>query len=135
MGYLYIMEAPNEKCVKIGISEHDVTARQRVIQTGLPEKIGRVWCSRNIPDYRELEKLMHLRFKAFKRHGEWFSISFFEACEEADRLCSLGKDGEKIRQLEKENAELRKRMETSFSIEEFATAITMMISQFLPHRD
>lgn len=134
MGYLYVMEVPKLKCVKIGISEHEVTKRQRMIQTGCPEKIERVWCSRNIPDYRELEKLMHQRFMSKRKNGEWFEVPFFEACEEADRLCATGKDAEQVRILQEENKRLKQQLQKTYTIDEFITATIMAISAYLPER-
>lgn len=104
------MEAPRMKCVKIGIAEHSVEQRQKSIQTGCPEKIGRVWCSRNIPDYKEVEKALHLQFFHKQTNGEWFRIPFLEAAEEADRLCRSGSQEYEIERLKNQIEELKKEL-------------------------
>ena len=105
MGYVYVMEAPKLGKIKIGISEHDVHQRQKSVQTGCPEKIERCWCSRNIPDFIEIEKELHSIFKSKNSSGEWFNLDFNTAVLKADKLCKEGVNKETKRLIE-ENAEI-----------------------------
>lgn len=126
MGYLYIMEAkPN--LVKIGVAEHSVEERQRTVQTGCPYKIGRVWQSRNIPDYREIEILLHQRFHKERTNGEWFEVSFFEAAEEADRMCKRGSSEIELQEAKEEIEKLKRRMETMYSFDEIERALMILL--------
>lgn len=88
MGYVYIMEVPSLNACKIGISEHSVEKRQQTIQTSCPGKIERVWCSRNIPDYRLCERKLHEIFSEQRTNGEWFNVDFTKACVQADKITS-----------------------------------------------
>ena len=131
MGYVYVMEA-GEHC-KIGISDRSVEQRKKSIQTGCPVKIQRVWCSRNIPDALECEKILHNHFLKKRTSGEWFKISFFEAAEEADKVCKNGADAMRIKSLESENAQLKETlaqmMKTSFTKEDILDAIVGILQK------
>ena len=111
MGYVYIMEVPDLKRCKVGVSEHDPLKRKINIQTGCPGKIERIWQSRNIPDFVEIEKMMHIRFMGDNTNGEWFSVPYEKLVIEADKLCRCGTDKERIRCLEEENRILRENIE------------------------
>ena len=126
MGYLYIMEAKSNLC-KIGVAEHSVEERKRSVQVGCPYKIQRIWQSRNIPDYREIEKLLHQLFRDKNTSGEWYEISFFEAAEEADRMCSKGSSVVELQQAKKKISELEKKMETMFSFDEIERALLILL--------
>ena len=121
MGYVYVAEAG--KHCKIGISEHSVEQRMKSIQTGCPFKIQRVWCSRNIPDALACEKLLHNHFKDKNTSGEWFEIPYFEAAEEADKVCKNGADAIRIKALEKENEQLKEMLKEAYTKEEIAEAV------------
>ena len=86
MGYVYVMDATKIGAVKIGVSECSVDIRQRSIQTGCPAKIERVWCSKNIPDYRECEKELHKYFHEYRMQGEWFAVPFSKASIKANEI-------------------------------------------------
>lgn len=129
MGYLYVMEVPKLKRCKVGISHYDPEFRKRSLQTGCPEKIERVWQSRNIPDYAEIEKLLHLRYASKNTSGEWFCVPFAELVEEAERLCRNGADAERIKELERENEMLREQINKSLSAEQIGNAILKILKQ------
>ena len=127
MGYVYVAEAG--KYCKIGISETSVDQRMKTLQTGCPEKIRRVWCSRNIPDHLECEKQLHDHFKTVNTSGEWFEVSFFEAAEEANRVCQNGADKELIQKLINENRNLKERLGEAITKEEIADAIVYLVKR------
>ena len=125
MGYVYVAEAG--KYCKIGISETSVEQRMKNIQTGCPVKIQRVWCSRNIPDALGCEKILHNHFRKHNTSGEWFEISFFQAAEEADKVCRCGEDITRIKQLEAENQQLKEMLKRTYTQDEIVNAIINML--------
>ena len=127
MGFVYVVEAG--KHCKIGISEHSVDQRTKSLQTGCPVKFQRVWCSRNIPDHLACEKILHNYFRDRNTNGEWFEIPFFEAAEQADKVCTIGADKKRIEDLEKENAELRDRLMHSFTVDNLTSAFSKMLQE------
>lgn len=127
MGYVYVAEAG--KYCKIGIAEFSVDNRMKSVQTGCPVKIQRVWCSRNIPDHLACEKILHNHFRSKCSHGEWFEISFFEAAEYADQVCTIGSDKKRIEELEKENVYLKEQLKSQFSIDELAELINDLLKK------
>lgn len=127
MGYVYVAEAG--KFCKIGISDTCVEQRMKSIQTGCPVKIGRVWCSRNIPDNRECEHILHNHFQSKRSHGEWFNISFFEAAEAAEKICKNGADVEKIQSLQQENERLKKQIQQSYTRDDVVKAIIELLEK------
>lgn len=129
MGYLYVMEVPKLKRCKVGISHYDSEFRKRSLQTGCPEKIERVWQSRNIPDYAEIEKLLHIRYASKNTNGEWFNVPFAELVEEAERLCRCGADAERIRELEQENEKLKEQIDGSLTPEQIGNAIFKILKK------
>ena len=129
MGFVYVAEAG--KYCKIGISEHSVDHRLKTIQTGCPVKLQRIWCSRNIPDHLDCEKILHNHFKEKNSHGEWFEISFFEAAEYADKVCTNGADKKRIEDLEKENTVLREKLKHSFTINDLSHAFSKILQEGL----
>ena len=121
MGYVYVAEAG--KYCKIGISDKSVEQRMKSVQTGCPVKIQRVWCSRNIPDALDCEKILHNHFRHKNTSGEWFEISFFEAAEQADKVCRNGADQMRIQSLEAEITQLKEMLKVSYTKEEITDAI------------
>ena len=125
MGYVYVLEA-GEHC-KIGISDKSVEQRKMSIQTGCPVKIQRVWCSRNIPDALACEKRLHNYFRQKNTSGEWFKIPFFEAAEEAEKICENGDDLMRIKELETENTQLKEMLKFTWTAEEITGAIISIL--------
>lgn len=116
MGFLYVMECamPTGGTVcKVGVSEHDPNRRRQAIQTGCPFEIGRMWVSKNIPDYRQCEQEVHDQLSRFRTHGEWFEVDFKKASITADKVCKTDKDQlieKKIAQLEEVQKQIKRQL-------------------------
>lgn len=67
---VYFVQALRLGLVKIGIAR-DVPSRMAALQTGSPDTLTLIGAiSTNAPC--SLEKTLHMRFAAHRRHGEWF---------------------------------------------------------------
>ena len=87
MSHLYVMKS-GDSC-KIGISK-DVSRRIKQVQTGCPNKIEDVWVSPDLEYASECEKILHSYFEYCRSSGEWFSVSFDEACRKAKEVTGEG---------------------------------------------
>lgn len=73
-GYVYLIEAVGFHLVKIGYTTN-VAARLQQLSTGTPAPL-RVLKQIECVNPGPLERDMHRRYAAFKRHNEWFALPF-----------------------------------------------------------
>jgi len=105
MGYVYVLKADN--ACKIGITSRNVDLRKSQIQTGCSYKISEVWSSKDIDNYKEIEKILHSTFSDKRVCGEWFSESFDVICNKAKSVVAEYSRKEKHRKKVCEVAEKR----------------------------
>lgn len=67
---IYIIGAKESPLVKIGTSDN-VRRRLREIQNMCPVKLHVLW---QTPGCEQIERALHRRFKAWRKHGEWFDL-------------------------------------------------------------
>lgn len=83
-GHVYIIRS-DEGPVKIGISIHP-EKRIRSIGLASGRSIVQAFVSPEIPNPQQIEVLLFERFAAKRMVGEWFSIDFDEAVNEANNI-------------------------------------------------
>ena len=76
-GWVYFIEEPLSKCVKIGYTEN-IKTRIEALQTGCPSKLKLLWAIR--PKERKAENNIHNFLKNSRKQGEWFypTLSVYE---------------------------------------------------------
>ena len=86
-GHLYIIKA-EDGGIKIGIS---INPHGRIdgIEAASDRPIVRKFISPAMPDYDQLEKVLHAHFASSRVAGEWFSADFDAAVLEAHRLGAI----------------------------------------------
>jgi hypothetical protein len=67
-GYIYFVQGENGGPIKIGYTK-DIAERIRALQTGYPDTLKLLLA---IPGNVAKEQLLHLEFKEYRLHGEWF---------------------------------------------------------------
>ena len=72
-GYVYFLEAPKSKLIKIGYGS-DVKRRVMRLQTGSPERLCILGVLPSM-DPINLERHLHRKFADLRVHGEWFKRS------------------------------------------------------------
>ena len=107
MGYLYVLKA-GAYC-KVGITDHSVYRRMKLLQTGCPLKIEKMWSSKDIPNYKECEKELHKKLQPYCSSGEWFHFPYVKACMEADKIT---RDSNTDQDLLRENMELKSKVQS-----------------------
>lgn len=92
MGYVYVIEEPTTRTIKVGASEN-LKSRVRILQTSNPHQFGRIWQSEDLPNYVEVEKSIHKSLAKYRSDGgsEWYKMPYETACEEAEKICMTGK--------------------------------------------
>ena len=78
MGKVYLMKTDDSR-YKIGVSKTP-KKRKPQLQTGNPDIIETV-CEYETDMPYKIETVLHNRFSAFKKHGEWYILSLKEEVE------------------------------------------------------
>jgi len=78
-GYVYLVEK-RDSLVKIGCT---TKPKQRIssLQCSNGKCFVQVFVSREVEDYKKVEKKLHFLFKERRVKGEWYNVSFNEAKE------------------------------------------------------
>ena len=72
-GYVYVLEAEDKSCYKIGCSK-DVTKRILQMRPNLPFKV-RLLHTTKVHDRYTVERDLHEMFAYRRRNGEWFELN------------------------------------------------------------
>ena len=73
-GYAYLVHCIGTNFYKIGISKISYEARLSTMQSGCPYEL-RLLTTAHSTHYKEVEKILHRKFKQFRIRGEWFELS------------------------------------------------------------
>jgi hypothetical protein len=71
-GYVYFVVAREQGMVKIGYSKDAPDARLGMLRIGSPVPLERM---AYIRDGQDLERRLHVQFRAVRSHGEWFHLT------------------------------------------------------------
>lgn len=72
--YLYIIQNEDNNYVKIGVT-NNIDRRLTELQTASDSNLNIVYMSPKCDNAYELERRVHDHFSAYRKNGEWFSIS------------------------------------------------------------
>ena len=73
-GYVYLVHCVGTDFYKIGISKISYEARLSTMQSGCPYEL-RLLKTAHSTRYKEVEKILHSKFRKFRVRGEWFVFS------------------------------------------------------------